>query len=60
MLAVIPDVRLGSEDVRDLFLGARRDGLVGLELRDAGLVRSGNVVLRCVLVVEAHCGPFGR
>jgi hypothetical protein len=51
MLAVIFEVWFRSRDVGDLFLGARRDGLVELELWDAGLTRTGNVVPGRVVVV---------
>ena len=60
MLAVIFYVWFRSQDVGDLFLRARGDGLVDLELWDGGLVRAGNVVLRRMLEVDRHGESFGR
>ena len=59
MVAVIFYVWFRSQDVGDLFLRARGDGLVDLELWDGGLVRAGNVVLRRMLRVR-HGKSFGR
>ena len=60
MRAVIFDVWLRTQDVRDLFLRTRRDGLVDLELGDRRLIRSGDVVLRGMLEVERHGESFDR
>jgi hypothetical protein len=46
MLAVIFDVWFRPQDIGDLFLRTRRDGLIDLELWDGRLIRTGNVVLR--------------
>jgi hypothetical protein len=54
------DVRFRPTDIGDLFLRARRDGLVFLELGDARLPRVRNVLVRGVLVVCGHGGSFGR
>ena len=59
MLAVIFYVWFRSQEVGDLFLRARGDGLVDLKLWDGGLVRAGNVVLRRMLRVR-HGKSFGR
>lgn len=58
MLAVAFEVGLGAEHVGDFLFRPRWDGLVGLELRNARLVRSRNVVVRCVLA--GHGESFGR
>lgn len=56
MLPVVFDVWFRPQDVGDLFLRTRRDGLVNLELWDGRLIRAGNVLLREVLVVGRHGG----
>jgi hypothetical protein len=60
MLAVILDIRCRTQDVGDVFLRARRQRLIDLELGDAGLTRAGGVPQRSVLVVEVHGGSFDR
>jgi hypothetical protein len=56
MLAMVFDVWFRPQDVGDLFLRTRRDGLVNLELWDGRPVRAVNVFLREVLVVGRHGG----
>jgi hypothetical protein len=60
MLAVILDVRLRPQDVGDLFLRTRRDGLVELKLWEGRLIRAGDVVLRGVVEMEGHSESFSR
>ena len=60
MAAVILDVGFRPQDVGDLFLRTRRDGLVFLQLRDARLVRAGHTLLRGMLLVDRHGKSFGR
>ncbi|MCU1543838.1 MAG: hypothetical protein JWM50_1703 [Microbacteriaceae bacterium] len=55
MLAVVFDVWFRSQDVGNLFLGARRDCLVSLEFRDGRLIRIGDVFW-----VVGHGESFGR
>ena len=54
--AVVLDVWFRPQEVGDLLLRARRNGLVDLELRDGRLIRAGNVLLRGV----ARCGQTRR
>lgn len=49
-MPVVFEVGLGAEQVGDRFFRPRRDGLVRLELRNARLIRSRDVVVRSVLV----------
>ncbi|WP_166791519.1 hypothetical protein [Cryobacterium sp. Hh38] len=49
-----------SQDIGDLFLRTRGDGLVDLELWDGRLTRAGNVALRGMFEVEGHGESFGR
>lgn len=60
MLAVIFHVWFRPQDVGDLFLRTRRDGLVDLDLGDGRLIGAGNVVLGGLLEVERHSESFGR
>lgn len=60
MLAVVFDVGLRPQDVGDLFLRARRDGLVDFELWDGRVILAGSVLLREVLVMGRHGESFGR
>ncbi len=60
MRTVVFDVWFRPQDVRDLFLRTRRDGLVDLEFGDRRLIRSGDVVLRGMLEVERHGESFDR
>lgn len=60
MLAVIREIRLGTQHVGDLLLRARRDGLVVLELGDRGFVRSGDVVVVFEAGVVGHGESFLR
>jgi hypothetical protein len=48
------------QGVGNLLLGARRDRLINLNLRDGRFIRAGNVGLRRVLGVERHGESFGR
>jgi hypothetical protein len=59
-VTVIRDVRLCSQDIRDLFLGTRGDSLVVLELGDCRLVSRGNMLVRRLLVVDGHGESFDR
>lgn len=58
MRAVVLEVGLGAKHVGEFLLRPRRDILVGLELWNARLIRSRDVVVRNVLV--GHGEPFGR
>lgn len=60
MLAVVFDVRLRPRDVGDLFLRARRNGLVDLELGDGRLIGARNLLLGGVLVIGRHGESFGQ
>jgi hypothetical protein len=50
MLAVVINVGLGSQYVGDFLFRTRRNVLVDFELRDAHFIRSGNVVVRRVIM----------
>jgi hypothetical protein len=57
-LGVVLDVGFGPHQIGGLFLRPRGDVLIDLELRDAGLVRGGNVRGDDVLVWSGHRGSF--
>lgn len=50
VVAVIIDVGLCPQNVSDLLFRTRRNVLVDLELGDARFIRSGNVVVRRVIM----------
>jgi hypothetical protein len=51
LVAVVFNVGLRAQDVRDLFFGTRREVLVVLQLGNARLIRGGNVLRGMVLTV---------
>jgi hypothetical protein len=57
---VIIDVRLGPQDVRDLFFWARRYGLIDLEFRNDRRGPVGKVLVGGVLFVVGHRESFSR
>jgi hypothetical protein len=59
MPAVVFDVWLRPQDVCDLLLGTRSDGLVRLNLGDGKFIRAGDVPPGGVLVVGRHGESFG-
>jgi hypothetical protein len=58
MVAVAVRVRLRPSDVRDLFLGARRDRLVNFDLGNVGMVRTRDRLVRGLLVICVHGGSL--